>query len=157
MILFRSKGLTMEQQPSVSFAGPFVSIQRVYWDQLDLLGVLHNSAYLLLFERARTEFWRSLGISGYGDEKLDWPYLVARNEVNYRSPITSEQDVRVGVWVAKLGGSSITFGHDVLREDGTLAADGSTVIVRIDAQTQRPVRWSPGFRGMVARFLKPSV
>lgn len=146
----------MDDLPSVSFAGPFVSVQRVYWDQLDLLGVLHNAAYLLLFERARTDFWRSLGIRGYGDEGLDWPYLVARNEVNYRSAIMGEQEVQVSVWVARIGDSSITFGHEIRRADGAVAADGSTVIVRIDAESQRPVRWTAQFRALVAPYLKPS-
>jgi len=144
----------MSDTAEVSFVGPYVSSQRVHWDQLDLLGVLHNSAYPVLFERARTGFWRAIGLGGYGDEKMDWPYLVARNEVNYRAPIKSEQDVEVSVWIAKLGGSSLTFAHEVRRADRTVAADGQTVIVRIDADTQRPTRWSSGFREMLAPYIK---
>lgn len=145
----------MSDPAPVSFAGPFISTQRVYWDQIDQLGVLHNAVYLLLFERARGDFWRSLGIDGYGAPGLDWPYLVVRNEVNYRAPITAEQDVRVGVWVAKLGQSSIVFGHEARAADGTVAADGLTVIVRVDAETRRALPWSPGFRAMVGPFIKP--
>jgi acyl-CoA thioester hydrolase len=139
----------------VSFAGPFVSTQRVFWDQIDQLGVLHNAAYLLLFERARTDFWRSLGVDGYGAPGLDWPYLVVRNEVNYRAPVETEQDVRVGVWVAKLGESSIMFAHEVRAANGTVAADGQTVIARINAETRRATPWSAGFRSMVAPYIKP--
>jgi acyl-CoA thioester hydrolase len=86
---------------------------------------------------------------------MDWPYLVARNEVNYRAPIKAEQDVEISVWIAKLGGSSLTFAHEIRRADGTIAADGQTVIVRIDAETQRPTRWSEGFRSLIARYVKP--
>ena len=88
---------------------PFTSKQRVNWDMLDLMGVLHNAAYLLLFERARTELWRSLGAK-YGSDGFDWPYLVVRNEVNYRAPIESDQLVDVTVGVSKLGRTSITWG-----------------------------------------------
>lgn len=144
----------MAEETEISSGGPFVSTQRVYWDQLDLLGVLHNGAYLLLFERARTDFWRSLGIQGYGDERMDWPYMVARNEVNYRAPIMSEQNAQVSVWVSKLGASSLTFSHEIRREDGALAADGHAVIVRIDATTQRPTRWTDSFRALVAPYVK---
>src|SRR3982750_4437119 len=112
----------MEEDGEVSFAGPFISRQKVFWDQLDFLGVLHNAAYVLLFERARTEFWRSLGISGYGDSGLDWPYFVARNEINYRKPVTSEEETTISVWISRLGTTSITFVHEVYGADGALAA-----------------------------------
>lgn len=134
---------------------PFISRQRVYWDMLDLLGVLHNAAYILLFERARTDFWRSLGIAGYGAEGMDWPYLVARNEVNYRDAVRTEQEVAVYVWIAALGRSSLTFGHAVYSEDGALVADGRTVIVRIDAETRRPTPWSEAFRARLEPHVRP--
>ena len=132
----------------------FVSRQRVFWDMLDLLGVLHNAAYLLLFERARTDFWRSLGIEGYGGEGLDWPFLVVRNEIDYRASVRSEQDVDVSVRVDRLGRSSITFGHAIRTVDGTTVADGKTVIVRIDAESQRPVPWSDRFRAMISSHIR---
>jgi acyl-CoA thioester hydrolase len=145
----------MPEGSPVSFTGAFVSMQRVYWDQIDQLGVLHNAVYLLLFERARTDFWRSLGIDGYGAPGMDWPYLVVRNEVNYRAPIVTEQDVRVDVWVARLGYSSLTFGHELRGADGTVAADGQNTIVRVDVGTHRPTPWSDGFRGLVASYIRP--
>lgn len=120
---------------------------------LDLMGVLHNAAYLLLFERARTDLWRSLGTM-YGGEELDWPYLVVRNEINYRAPIRSDQEVQVTVEVSKLGRSSIEFSHRIYRVDGILAADGSTVIVRVDAETRsKSVPWSDAFRNLVAPYM----
>jgi len=145
----------MDHQVTVSFAGPYISKQRVFWDQLDFLGVLHNAAYILLFERARTEFWRSLGIDGYGEEGLDWPYFVARNEVNYRLPITAEEEITVSVWISRLGDTSLTFGHQVFRSDGRLSADGETAIVRINPETQRPLPWSMSFRHLISHHIKP--
>src|SRR5690349_20616340 len=96
---------------------PFVSRQRVHFDMLDLLGMLHNAAYLLLFERARTDFWRAHRLSK-DLEGFDWPYYEARNEIDYRAPITTEQDVTVTVWVGGLGRSSVTFAHEITTEDG---------------------------------------
>jgi acyl-CoA thioester hydrolase len=133
----------------------FISRQPVFWDTLDLMGIMHNAAYLLLFERARTEFWRAQGVKGYGDGGFDWPYMVARNEINYRAPIISEQTVEVHVFVTKLGRSSVTFGHEVYSADGKLAADGGTVLVRIDPETQRPIPWTDHFRGLVTPYLRP--
>jgi acyl-CoA thioester hydrolase len=124
----------------------FTSKQTVHWDMLDLMGILHNAAYPLLFERARTEFWRSLGFGRYGDPEFDWPYLVARNEVNYRAPITKDEVVDVKVFVEAIGRTSMTIGHEVYREDGVLSADGRTVLVRIDPTSSKPIPWSDSLR-----------
>jgi acyl-CoA thioester hydrolase len=154
--LSMNEGVTMAETPSVSQSPPgtFVSRQPVFWDSLDLMGIMHNGAYLLLFERARTDFWRSLGVTGYGDAAFDWPYMVARNEIDYRAPITSEQIVKVAVFVTRIGTSSVTFGHEVRRADGALAAEGKSVLVRIDPDSQRPIPWSDAFRALVTPHLR---
>ena len=64
----------------VSFR-PFHSIQEVHFDMLDLLGMLHNSAYLLLFERARSEYWKTLKIA-FGEDGSDWPFFAATSTSN---------------------------------------------------------------------------
>jgi acyl-CoA thioester hydrolase len=130
----------------------FVSRQTVYWDQLDLMGILHNAAYPLLFERARTEFWRSLGFGGYGDPNFDWPYVVARNEVNYKSPIHRDEEVEVTVFVESIGRTSLTIGHEVIRAGGELSADGKTVLVRIDPATNQPIPWTDSLRQLLEPY-----
>jgi acyl-CoA thioesterase FadM len=49
---------------------------------------LRTAEIHLLFERAQTDFWRAHGLSK-NVEGLDWPYYVARNEIDYRAPITT--------------------------------------------------------------------
>jgi len=41
---------------------PFVWRVRVYWEDTDAGGVVYHSRYLNFFERARTEWLRSLGV-----------------------------------------------------------------------------------------------
>src|SRR5262249_26728425 len=127
---------------------PFVSKQRVHFDMIDQMGTVHNAVYLVLFERARTDYWQSLGV-GYGEPGLDWPYLVARNEVNYRKALTTDQITEVTVAVSRLGNSSITFYHEIYDAEGKLSADGSTVIVRINPETRKSMPWSEEFHKLV--------
>jgi acyl-CoA thioester hydrolase len=129
--------------------GPFVSKQRVHFDMIDQMGIVHNAAYLLLFERARTDYWQSLGV-GYGAPGLDWPYLVARNEINYRAALTTDQITEVTVAVSRLGSTSVTFAHEIYDAQGKLCADGGTVIVRVHPDTWRPFPWSKEFHRLVA-------
>ncbi len=130
---------------------PFVSRQRIYFDMLDSLGVMHNSRYLLLFERARFDLWHANGLA-IGTEGLDFPYYVVRNEVNYRAPITRLQEVTVEVIVEHLGTTSVILAHQVCDDQGVCVADGKTVLVRVDPETQRPVAWSEGFRALLSRY-----
>jgi acyl-CoA thioester hydrolase len=144
--------MSMPVSEPASEGRDFISRQQVRWDMMDPLGVLHNAVYLLLFERARTDFWRALGIDGYGAEGLDWPFYVVRNEINYRASINREQELEVTVRIARMGTSSLTFAHTVRTQDGRLSADGQTVIVRTDPLTQRPIPWSDAFRRLHAPY-----
>jgi YbgC/YbaW family acyl-CoA thioester hydrolase len=123
----------------------FRSEQLVHYDMTDLTGVLHNTAYLLLFERARTHFWRSHGLSP-GMSGSDWPFVVARNEIDYHLPIDGNATVVVACEIERLTASSVTFAHTIALADGRLAASGKTVLVRIDAGTRRSVPWSDTMR-----------
>lgn len=132
---------------------PFISKQYVHFDMMDPLHHLHNAEYLVLFERARFDLWRALGNGAYPENPdLDWPYVVARNEINYRAPIETAQEVTIGVKIVRIGSSSLTLSFEMFREDGELAADGVTVIVRVDLQTRRSMPWSERFRSLIAPF-----
>lgn len=132
---------------------PFISKQYVHFDMMDPLHHLHNAEYLVLFERARFDLWRALGNGAYPENPdLDWPYVVARNEINYRAPIETAQEVTIGVKIVRIGSSSLTLSFEMFREDGELAADGITVIVRVDLQTRRSMPWSERFRSLIAPF-----
>ncbi len=137
--------------PSISFC-PFQSNQEVHFDMLDLLGMLHNSAYLLLFERARSDYWKSLEIV-FGEDGSDWPFFVVRNEINYHSPIFTALRVTVELQLIAVGRTSLTFGQKLFLPDGTLSASGQTVLVRVDAITKRPIPWSEIFRSIVTPHL----
>lgn len=130
----------------------FISKQMVYWDMLDLLGVLHNARYVVMFERARFDFWSHLGV-GPEAPGFDWPYVVAHNEVNYRSAIRTEQEVTVTVAVRHIRNSSVTFVHRVIDAQGALSADGTTTLVRVDAESYRPIPWSDSFRNLMRPYV----
>lgn len=130
----------------------FESHQIVYWDMLDLLGVLHNARYVVMFERARFDFWSHLGV-GPNIPEFDWPYVVARNEVNYRSAIRSEQQVAVTVAVQSIRNTSVTFMHSLFDAAGILCADGTTTLVRVSAEHHRPIAWSQSFRDLMSPYI----
>ena len=51
----------------MAILSPFRSTQRVYFDDLDALNILHNVRYLLFIERARGELLNALGFHWQDD------------------------------------------------------------------------------------------
>ncbi len=130
-------------------------VMGVYFDDLDAFQILHNARYLLLFERTIGSFWKHLGWGGVLDAQRnpDQFHLVRANAIEYLRPVTGVCDVRVRVWVEKLGNTSLTFGMHVLPMDhDEVYCKGTRVIVRVSPETHRPVPWSDPFRARLLPY-----
>lgn len=124
-------------------------IHGVYFDDLDIFGVLHNARYPLLLERTIGDFWKKMGWGGLSElhRNPDQFHLVRVNHLEYIRAVEGIDDVRVRIWVKKLGTSSLTFGFSVLPTDeDTVFAEGYRVLVCIDQDKRRPKPWSNDFR-----------
>lgn len=133
------------------------SLHEVYFDDLDAFQILHNARYLVIFEHAIGSFWRVLGWGGPLDYDLnpDQYHFVRSNRVEYLRPFRGVGEVRVRVWVERLGQTSLTFGLCVMPLDEDLdLATGERVVVRVDPATQRPSPWSKSFRDSVAPYCR---
>lgn len=132
----------------------------VYFDDLDAFQILHNARYVLLFERTIGAFWRRLGWGGPLDTQSnpDQFHLVRMNHVEYLRPVVGVGQVRVRVWVERLGRTSLTFGLRCLPIDEDADhANGERVIVSVDSETRRPEPWTDGFRKKLAPYVKTEV
>lgn len=132
------------------------AIHGVYFDDLDAFKILHNSKYLLLFERTIGSFWARIGWGNFFDhDSPDRWHLVRANHIEYLRPVTEIGEVRVRVWIEKLGTSSLTFGFRMLPMDQDVNyATGTRVLVRIDPETRKPAPWTDEFRQRVAPYLQ---
>lgn len=130
-------------------AMPYRSIQRVYFDDLDALNILHNMRYLLFMERARGELLGHLGFRWEDDLAVnpDKYHVVAAHEIRYLAPVRGEGELTVELEPVHLGNSSLILAARVRSRHGdVLHADGQTRLVRLDPKTQRPCSWSDRFR-----------
>jgi acyl-CoA thioester hydrolase len=131
------------------------AVHGVYFDDLDAFRILHNARYILLFERTIGSFWRHLGWGGPLDVQSnpDQFHLVRSNHVEYVRPVVGVGQVRVRVWVERLGTTSLTFGLRCLAMDeDSDYATGTRTIVRVSPDTWRPEPWSDGFREALAPY-----
>lgn len=133
----------------------FRSIQRVYFDDLDALNILHNVRYLIFIERARGELFNELGFRWNDADNEDKWHVVAAHEIRYLAPFRGTGQVAVELEITHLGGSSLVLHARVVSVDGaTVYAEGDTRLVRVEETTGRPCSWSDAWRTAVAARLR---
>ena len=113
---------------------------RVYWEDTDAGGIVFYANYLKYFERARTEWLRSLG---HAQEAMRAEagvmFIVTDTRVRYRRPARLDDLLIVTVQVQHAGRAQMTVAQQAWR--GTeLIAEGSIRIGCVDAGTYRPQR-----------------
>lgn len=142
----------------MAVSSPFRTTQRVYFDDLDALNILHNVRFLLFMERARGELLNALGFR-WADDVADNPdkyHVVAAHDVRYLSPVRGEGEVLVEVTPVHLGNSSLILATAVRALHGdTVFAECRTRLVRLDPADDRPCSWSDRFRGAMGPLVKP--
>ena len=130
------------------------SVLGVYFDDLDMFGILHNARYLLFMERSIGEFWKKLGWGGFdGDTHPDQFHLVKLNHIEYLRPVVGVGDVRVRLSIERVGRTSLTLAFRLMPLDQDLDyAVGKRVIVCIDPDTRAATPWSDVFREKLAPY-----
>ena len=136
----------------------FVVPMNVYFDDLDSFGMLHNSRYAVLVERAWIGYWQRRGI-GYS---RDWTLaddgfgVVRELRISYESPVDRPGEYAGHIWLEHVGRTSATCGFRVSSADGTRThAHGSLVMVHLDRATLRPTEWSDQVRPLYQQLLRP--
>jgi acyl-CoA thioester hydrolase len=131
---------------------PFRSVQRVYFDDLDALNILHNVRYLLFIERARGELFNVLGFHWQDslEKNPDKYHVIAEHQIKYLLPVRGEGEISVELRPTKLGTSSLIMGAEVRSVHGNVVyAAGWTRLVRLDPETNRPCPWSSRMRAAI--------
>jgi acyl-CoA thioester hydrolase len=113
---------------------------RIYWEDTDAAGIVFYANYLKFFERARTEWLRSLG---FGQEGLrrdaGVAFVVSDTSLRYRRPARLDDVVDVSVAVVHLGQASLEIAQEARRAD-ELLAEGTIRIGCVELGTFRPCR-----------------
>ena len=143
----------------------FATDIRVRWPDTDAVGITYNGAFLTFFDVARVEFrravtaWRS-GVS------IDHPsvqdrlsedrgvvFTLASTTIDWRAPSRVDNRLRIATRVGAVGKTSYTHEYIVTRlAGGVVVALGSTVQVRVDPVTLRPLPFDDEMRAELAGF-----
>ena len=130
-------------------AASFTFAVRVYWEDTDAGGIVFYADYLKFFERARTEWLRSMGISQRElKEKTGGMFIVAETHVRYLRPARLDDQLLVTVRVEQMGVASITLQQQILGgassgeagDQPPVLSGGSIRIGWVDAASLKPAR-----------------
>lgn len=121
------------EMPSV-----FTWTVRVYYEDTDAGGIVYYANYLKFFERARTEWLRSLGIHQQdllGTEAA--AFVVRSASVEYLGAARLDDQLTLRLNIEKLGRASVQFAQQAWRGDSLLAS-ANVKVGCVDAATLRP-------------------
>lgn len=121
---------------------------RVYWEDTDTGGVVFYANYLKFFERARTEWLRSLGIAQQKlREQTGGIFVVTSAQLEYLHPARLDDQLFVTASLKSAGRASLTIEQQALlvhsnsqAQEPTPLCTGSIRIGWVDGTTMRPAR-----------------
>lgn len=122
----------------------------VRWSDLDALGHVNNATYATYVEEARLR-WFAL-LPGAWKDPGSYPVVVAQT-INYRRAVEWPARLTVEVHAARIGHSSLTLSFRILDGGDGEAADGTTVLVWVDAASGRAARLPDTVRAAAAAAL----
>ena len=117
---------------------PFVHRETVRFNDLDAMGHVNNAVYSTYLEQARLAWFGS-------DEEMPLSdVILARTEIDFRSPLELGEIVEIGIRPSRLGTKSFELEYE-LRANGRLVAEARSVLVGYDYDRARsapiPERW----------------
>jgi len=116
--------------------GDFVHREQVRFRDLDPMGHVNNAVFLTYIEQARVAFLARVG-AATGLEDMNM--IVARAEIDFKTPVRLGQEVEISVHASRFGTKSFDLDYD-LRVDGELVAEAKSVQVAYDYDRREPMQ-----------------
>lgn len=132
---------------------------RVYWEDTDAGGVVYHASYVRFFERARTEWLRSLGI---GQQRLresdDVIFAIRAMQLDFLAPARLDDVLAATVDSIEVGRASLTFRQSLVREsDGRVLTTADVRAPCLAAGTFRPRALPPVLLHLLRSAVPPAV
>jgi acyl-CoA thioester hydrolase len=117
---------------------PFVHRETVRFRDLDGMGHVNNAVFSTYLEQARLAWF------GTSDALPLSDVILARTEIDFRSPVAVGETVEIGVRASRLGTKSFELEYE-LQAGGRLVAEAKSVLVGYDysrgESSTIPERW----------------
>jgi acyl-CoA thioester hydrolase len=124
---------------------------QVRFRDVDAFGHVNNAVFFSYVELARIRYLLEVIEPDASFDRL--PLILARVELDYRSPIQFGEDVTVETRVERVGRTSFGMGHRMTSgAEGRTVADVQTVLVTYDYANNEPIPVPDEWRQRFAAF-----
>ena len=106
----------------------------VRFRDVDAMGHVNNAVFLTFLESARIAWWLHLT---HSTDLHALSMILARTEIDYRSPAAYAEELVVGVRCAGVRRSSVTVESVIVARDGRVVAESRQVLVHYDYASQK--------------------
>jgi acyl-CoA thioester hydrolase len=114
----------------------FVLPREVEFRDIDAAGHVNNAVYLAYLETARIKYLMDVLGPEFASEIA---LIVARIEVDFRSPALFPETLEIGSRVTRIGTTSFDMDHKIRGGNGRLVLEASSVLVAFDYQANTPM------------------
>ncbi len=130
---------------------------QVRFRDIDAFRHVNNAVFFSYVEQARVQYL--LDVLAIEADFSTLPLILARVEIDFRSPILFGDEVTIASRVDRIGETSFSMAHRVtIGPDDRLAADADSVLVAFDYAAERPMRvpdpWRERFSAHEGRELE---
>lgn len=119
--------LTVEREIEVRYA------------ETDQMGVVYHTNYFVWMEIGRTALIQELGFNYADLEKEGIISPVLDIQATYKKPVRYGEKAKVKTWIEDYDGLLTTYGYEIYKEDGELAATGRSKHVCVKKDSFRPI------------------
>ena len=134
----------------------FIWPVRIYYEDTDLSGIVYHANYLRYMERARTEFFRALGIkASYLEDADPAAWALRKVQIEYLKPARFDDHIEVRTTTHSLTGVRLCADQSIWRggEELTKGAVEACII----SLSGRPKRIPSEIRDKILPFLCETV
>lgn len=132
---------------------PYRLSDNVRFADLDINQHVNNASYATYFETSRVLLMKD-GANGLSPEGFGW--VMVRLDINFRAELHWPGTIELGLGVAKIGRTSVSFDQVVFSE-GKCVASARAVNVLVDQVTRKPAQLTDEIRANFRRWIRRGV
>ena len=126
---------------------------RVRYKDTDQMGIMHHSNYVVLYEQARTEWLRDMGLTYAEIERRGIMSPIIEVHSRYHYPAFYDEVLTIKVSMEEMPAARLVIASEVFNEAGKLINTGSVTLGFMHASTRRPCRAPERFIAALEEYI----
>lgn len=112
----------------------------IYYEDTDVGGIVYHANYLKFFERARTELFRSRGVSLQEEFANNVSFVVRHMDIDFHKGARLDEQLVVRTWPKNIRRASIDFCQVLVNNAGQALCKATVQVACIHPTTMKPIQ-----------------